>query len=78
MIAINIDKAKAISHDVRRAKRSEEFAPLDEVIAKQIPGADIAAVEASRQAVRDKFADVQTQIEAAATPEELQAIITAL
>lgn len=78
MIAINIDKAKAISHDVRRAKRSEEFAPLDEVIAKQIPGADIAAVEASRQAVRDKFAEVQTQINAAATPEELKAIITAL
>lgn len=78
MIAINIDKAKAISHDVRRAKRSEEFAPLDEVIAKQIPGADVAAIEASRQEVREKFAEIQTQIEAAATADELKAIITAL
>ena len=38
MITVNINKAKAIAHDVRRAKRAEEFAPLDEIIAKQIPG----------------------------------------
>lgn len=78
MISINIDKAKAISHDVRRAKRAEEFAPLDEVISKQIPGADVAAVEASRQEVRVKYAEVQTQINAAETADELKAIITAL
>jgi len=78
MIAINIDKAKAISHDVRRAKRADEFQPLDEVIAKQIPGADVAAVEASRQAVRDKFAAVQEQINSAETADELKAIITEL
>ena len=78
MIKINIDKAKDIAHDVRRAKRSEEFAPLDEVIAKQIPGADVVAVEASRQVIRDKFAAVQTQIDAAATADELKAIINAI
>jgi hypothetical protein len=33
----DIDKCKAIGHDKRRAARAVEFAPLDEVIAKQIP-----------------------------------------
>ena len=45
MITVNIDKAKVISHDKRREARSAEFAPLDEVIMKQIPGTDAAAVE---------------------------------
>ena len=39
MITINITKAKAIGHDMRRAARAEEFKPHDEAIAKQIPGA---------------------------------------
>ena len=39
MITINITKAKAIGHDMRRAARAEEFKPFDEAIAKQIPGA---------------------------------------
>jgi hypothetical protein len=29
MIVVNIDKAKAIAHDKRRAARSAEFEPLD-------------------------------------------------
>jgi hypothetical protein len=35
MIVINIEKAKGIAHEIRRAKRAEEFAPYDEVIMKQ-------------------------------------------
>ena len=65
MIVVNIDKAKTIAHDMRRAKRAEEFAPLDEVIMKQIPGTDVAAVEAQRQAVRDKYAAIQSNIDSA-------------
>ena len=38
MITINIDKAKTIAHDKRRAAREEEFKPYDDAIAKQIPG----------------------------------------
>ena len=52
-IIINMDKAKAIDHAIRRAMRDEEFAPLDAVIMKQIPGTDTAAIEAQRQAIRD-------------------------
>lgn len=73
MIRINLQKAKGIAHDIRRAKRQDEFAPLDAVIAKQIPGNDAAAAEAARQAIRDKYAAMQTAIDAASTPEQIKA-----
>jgi hypothetical protein len=69
MITINIDKAKDIAHDIRRAKRSEEFAPLD--VKATIPSEAVAA-EAARQDIRDKYAAMQTQIDLAATPEEIK------
>ena len=72
MIVINIDKAKNITHELRRAKRSEEFAPLD--IKATIPS-EAAAAEAARQVIRDKYTAIQTQIDIAATPEELKEII---
>lgn len=75
-ISINITKAKVIAHDVRRAKRAEEFAPLDEVIAKQIPGKSATDAEAERQAIRDKYDAMQTAINAASTTTALKALIT--
>jgi hypothetical protein len=75
MITINIDKAKTIAHDMRRAAREEEFAPLDAVIMKQIPGNDMAEAEAARQVVRDKYAAMQADIDAAATPDEIKAAL---
>lgn len=72
MIVINIDKAKNIAHDIRRAKREEEFAPLDAVIMKQIPGNDATEAEAARQAIRDKYAAMQVAINAASTPENIK------
>jgi hypothetical protein len=72
MITVNMPKAKAIAHDIRRAKRAAEFAPLD--IQATIP-AQAAQAEAARQVIRDKYADMQTDIDAAATPEELKSII---
>lgn len=72
MIKINIDKAKEIGHDIRRAKREEEFAPFDAVIMKQIPGKDMAEAEAARQVIRDKYAAIQTRIDTAQTPDEIK------
>jgi hypothetical protein len=69
MININIDKAKNIAHDIRRAKRAEEFAPLD--IQATIPS-QASAAESARQVVRDKYAAMQTQINSASTPEEIK------
>ena len=77
MIRINIDKAKNIAHDMRRAARSEEFKPHDEVIMKQIPGVDAQQAEAARQAIRDKYAAIQAEIDAATTPEEIKAALGA-
>jgi hypothetical protein len=73
----DIDKCKAIGHERRRAARAEEFAPHDEVIAKQIPGVDAAEAEAKRQEIRDKYAQVQEAIDAAATPDEIKAALDA-
>ena len=75
MININVNKAKTIAHDMRRAAREEEFKPLDAVIMKQIPGVDAAQAEADRQAVRDKYAAMQADIDAAATPDEIKAAL---
>jgi hypothetical protein len=72
MIFVNIDKAKVIGHDIRRKQREKEFAPLDAVIVKRIPGAAEQEAEAARQAVRDKYAVIQTNIDAAQTPDEIK------
>jgi hypothetical protein len=71
----DLDKCKAIGHDKRRALRAEEFAPLDEVIAKQIPGVDAIAAEEARQVIRDKYAEVQDAIDVAETPDEIKAAL---
>ena len=75
MISINIDKAKAIVHDKRRAARAAEFAPLD--IKATIPS-EATAAEAARQAVRDKYATMQTSIDAAADLGALKQIADSL
>ena len=75
MITIDMTKAKEIAHEKRRAARAEEFKPYDEVIMKQIPGVDAQAAEAARQAIRDKYATLQTQMDAAQTPEQLTALL---
>ena len=71
----DLDKCKAIGHAKRRTKRAEAFAPHDEVIAKQIPGNDPAEAEAARQAIRNKYADIQDAIDAAETPEGIKATL---
>ena len=74
-VEVDLDKAKEIGHDLRRQQRAEEFKPLDEVIMKQIPGVDATVAEAARQEIRDKYAVVQEQIEAAGSPEEIKAAL---
>jgi hypothetical protein len=75
MISINMTKAKEIAHATRRAARSTEFEPHDAIIMKQIPGVDAAAAEAARQAIRDKYAALQTQMDAAQTPDQLKSLM---
>ena len=77
MITINLDKAKAIAHDKRRQLRAEEFAPYDEVIAKQIPGTDAVAAEFERVQIREKYAFLQESIDLATTPEAIKSALEA-
>lgn len=77
MIRVNVEKAKDIAHNMRRAARAAEFAPYDRVIAAQIPGADAAAAEEARAAIRAKYAAMQDAIDAAATPDEIKLALNA-
>jgi hypothetical protein len=74
VIRINLDKAKAIAHDRRRAARAREFAPLD--TEATIPAKAVAA-EAKRQVIRDRDAVLQTALDAARTPDELKRLLDA-
>ena len=67
-------KAKDVAHEIRRNKRAEEFAPYDEIVAKRIPGQE-AQAEAARQRIRDKYAQLQTQIDAAQGVEDLRQLL---
>ena len=71
MITVNIDKAKTIVHDMRRGKRALEFAPLD--VKATIPSEAVAA-EAARQEIRDRYAAIQADIDAAPGVPELKMI----
>ncbi len=75
MIQINLDKAKEISHDKRRTKREELFKPLD--IQATIP-MFAEQVEQQRQAIRNEFAVIQTEIDDAESVDQLKVIITQL
>ena len=72
MIIINLPKAKTIAHEIRRAKRAQEFAPLD--IQVTIPQY-AAQAETARQEIRDRYAQMQIEIDAAQTPEQLKTIL---
>jgi len=74
-IRVDINKAKEIAHEKRRAARAQEFAPLD--IKATIPTESVKA-EAERQKVRDKYAAMQSQIDAANSVDILKAVITTI
>ena len=75
MITINFDKAKSITHDIRRSERAAEFAPLD--IKATIPSEAVAA-ENSRQAIREKYAAIQNSIDSAQDINTLLNIVNTL
>lgn len=75
MITVNLDKAKTIAHEKRRVARAEEFKPWD--IKATIPSeADAAEVE--RQAIRNKYAAMQLDMDDAVSVQELTDIVNTL
>jgi len=71
----DLERCRQIGHDMRRAARAAEFAPHDEVIAKQIPGTAAADAEAARQEIRDRYATIQDAINAAADPDAIKSAL---
>ena len=71
-VEVDLDQAKDIGHDIRRTQRAEEFKPFDDIIAKQIPGVSATNAEAARQAIRDKYSVIQSEIDATASPDEIK------
>jgi hypothetical protein len=76
-VGIDLDRAKAIGHDLRRANRNAKFEPYDKVISLQIPGADHDAAEAKRAAIRARYAIIETAIDAATTTDEIKEALQA-
>jgi hypothetical protein len=76
-IDVDLDQCRVIGHQMRRAQRNAEFAPFDEIIAKQIPGADALAAEEARQAIREKYALIQDAIDIAEDPDTIKLVLEA-
>lgn len=68
----NLSKCQVIAHEKRRSARAKEFEPLD--IEATIP-AKSAQAEAKRQAIRDKYDEMQTAMNAAQSVDELKALL---
>lgn len=71
-LIIDVNKAKDITHDIRRAKRTAEFAPLD--AQATIPSLAQVAEE-QRQVIRDKHTIIQSEIDNAHDISELKVIV---
>lgn len=73
-IALKLPKARDIAHTMRRASRAGEFAPLD--VEATVP-ALAAQAEAKRQAIRERYAAMQTEIDAATDVDQVKAALAA-
>lgn len=74
-IGIDMNRAKDIAHNMRRAARDEEMKPLD--IKATIPSEAVQA-EQQRQLIREKYAVIQNDIDTAPSVNELKLIIESL
>ena len=72
MITVDMNKAKIIAHDSRRATRNAAFAPLD--IKATIPS-EAAQAEADRAAIREVDSALQVSMDAASDAAALKALM---
>lgn len=74
-VVVDLEKAKTISHEIRRQKRTLELKQYD--IEVTIPSLSEQA-EAQRQLIRDKYDSIQTEIDQAVDVETLEKIVQEL
>jgi len=77
-VRVDTDEAKNILHDKRRAARDQEMSPLDDIIAKKIPGHDPDEVERQRQLIREKYEYMQKLIDEEKELNKLKGILEAI
>lgn len=77
-VTVDLAKSKLITLSKMRYVRQMEFKPYDEIIALQIPGEDAQAAEAQRVLIRQKYADIQNDIDGTETISDLKLIYDAL
>ena len=75
-IEIDLARAKAIGHDIRRRRRADELAPHDRVISLKIPGASADQAEAARREIRTRYSAMQDAIDSAASVADLQRLLS--
>ena len=76
IIGIDMGRARLVAHERRRALREAEFAPLDHQVVVALADPErLQAAEGRRQAVRKRFAEMQSKIDQAETPAQLIAIV---
>jgi len=73
LIKVDLNKYRAIAHDKRRFARDEELNFWD--IKATIPS-EFAKAEEERQKIRVKYAEIQNQIDAAKTPEDIKLLLS--
>lgn len=73
-VSIDLAHAKEISHEIRRAARAAEFAPLD--VKATIP-AEAAAAESQRVEVRTRYAELQVAVDGCADAASLRSVLEA-
>ena len=79
VVAIDINKAKEITHDKLREARAGEFKPLDAQINIYATNATkVTEIESQRQVIRDKYTTIQENIDACVSADELKTIIESL
>ena len=76
IIKVNLEKAKPIAHAIRRKNREKEFAPHDKIISLNLPGDSAIAAEAAREQIREKYTEMQQNINVAETVEALTCAIS--
>jgi len=72
----DLTESKNCAHKLRRYERQKEFKPYDDIVMKQIPGANTAGAEDQRVKIRDKYAKMQTDIDAASDVAAIRAALS--
>ena len=72
----DLTESKNCAHKLRRYERQKEFKPYDDIVMKQIPGANTAGAEDQRVKIRDKYAKMQTDIDDASDVAAIRAALS--